>query len=241
MPTTETKVERAAPPWTLGLTIFGTLLALAVLFGWQLLVAGLDAAGVIEIEGALGLFLPWGHLLMGLVVVWLVRRSDSGLAAIGFRSVPALRALSLYLQALLLGYTAIFVSGIIIYALSGRGAQPNLLPVFGTGREALIAAALSAGLIAPITEEMLFRGFLFTGLRGRFGLAPALLLSSLAFALIHFNPYAFPALLALGALLAWLFDRSGSLWLPIAFHMTINIVTLLLWYAQANGLFPAPP
>ncbi|HBY97903.1 MAG: CPBP family intramembrane metalloprotease [Ardenticatenaceae bacterium] len=219
----------------------GTLIGLGVLFGWQLVFVGLDALGVVQVKGALGAILPWGHLLMGLTIWWLVRRwHNTGLRALGFRTVSLLRGFWLYAQAIVIGYSALVIWGIIVYALTGRGAQQNLLPAFGTGREALLAAALSASLIAPVTEELLFRGFLFAGLRKRLDVIPAIVISSLAFALFHFNPFAFPALLALGGVLAWLFQRSGSLWPAIGLHATINTVTLLVWYAQTNGLIPTP-
>lgn len=240
--TTATSPDHRTVPWSARETVVGTLLGLAVLFGWQLAFAGLDVLGILEIEGALGVILPWGHLLMAMTIWWLVRRGHgAGLEALGLRPVSLPRGFSLYAQALLLSYASLLIWGIIVYALTGRGAQENLLPAFGTGREALLAAALSASLIAPVTEELLFRGFLFAGLRGRLGLVPAVVVSSLAFALFHFNPYAFPALVALGAVLAWLFQRSGSLWPGVALHATINTVTLLVWYAQTSGLIPTPP
>lgn len=231
-----------AVPWTARETVVGTLIGLAILFGWQLAFVAFDVAGVVEVKGALGVILPWGHLLMGATIWWLVRRwHGAGLEQMGFRGLSPLRDLWLYVQALVISYGALIVWGIVVYALTGRGAQENLLPAFGTGREALLAAALSASLIAPVTEELLFRGFLFSGLRQRLGVNLAIVVSSLAFALFHFNPFAFPALVALGAMLAWLFQRSGSLWPSIGLHATINTVTLLVWYAQTRGLIPTPP
>jgi membrane protease YdiL (CAAX protease family) len=86
--------------------------------------------------------------------------------------------------------------------------------------------------MAPLFEEILFRGLLFPWLAGRFGWAGGILISSAFFALIHFHlPSALP-LAALGIALCLLYALSGRLILCVFVHMlfnSINLFAVTLW------------
>lgn len=91
-------------------------------------------------------------------------------------------------------------------------------------------AWILAGGIAPLFEELVFRGFLLTWLRN-VTRSPwlAILLSGAAFGLIHHPQWHLvPALAALGILLGYLYARTGSLTLVVLFHAIFNLRTLLL-------------
>ena len=81
-------------------------------------------------------------------------------------------------------------------------------------------------VIGPIAEELFFRGVLFAAVRRRFRRGTAILLSGAAFALIHTNPIGFLPIMLIGSLLAYLYERTGSLLSPIAVHILHN--TLLM-------------
>ncbi len=87
--------------------------------------------------------------------------------------------------------------------------------------------ALLATLVAPVCEEIAFRGYLQSTLLCRRTPAAAIAGSTLLFALIHLDPVRFPALLVLGAIFGWLAWRSGSLWPAIAAHAANNGVVSL--------------
>ena len=86
--------------------------------------------------------------------------------------------------------------------------------------------ALAVILMAPLGEELFFRGLLFQALRRRVYLWPAIGLSGLAFALVHLEPLAMLIVFPLGMWFAWIFHRSGSLLVPFAAHATFNAITL---------------
>jgi membrane protease YdiL (CAAX protease family) len=97
--------------------------------------------------------------------------------------------------------------------------------------------AVGSVLLAPMTEELLYRGLLFGSLHGR-SRALAYGVSILVFCAIHVSGYAqiFPFhLLAVsfiqyvpgGLILAWAYERSGNIFCPIAIHMAINVVGTL--------------
>lgn len=83
-------------------------------------------------------------------------------------------------------------------------------------------------IVAPVFEEMLFRGIVFPVMTRHFGLWPALLLSSLAFGSIHFHlPSLIPlAAIAGGFALAYLLTE--SLMVAIVMHSVFNGINLLL-------------
>ena len=89
-----------------------------------------------------------------------------------------------------------------------------------------------AVVVAPVAEEVVFRGYLYGVLRRYGGRIPAILVSSLLFAAIHVH---LPSLLGLGVLaviLCLLYERTGSLWSTIAMHAAFNastLVMLVLW------------
>ena len=83
-------------------------------------------------------------------------------------------------------------------------------------------------LVAPITEELLFRGIILRGLLGRFRPGVAILLSALLFGMMHVNPWQAIPTTVLGAIYAWFYVRSGSLWPGIVAHAMNNFLFLLV-------------
>jgi len=83
-----------------------------------------------------------------------------------------------------------------------------------------------AVVIAPLLEEMLFRGFVQTTIRSFFNIRnsawPAIAASSAFFAIMHENPGHWPALFVLGVCLGYSYEKSGSLLRPIFIHMFFN-------------------
>lgn len=109
--------------------------------------------------------------------------------------------------------------------------QEILEAVATTGTRAWLLI-LVAVLLAPLVEEIVYRGMLFQSLRHRLGLWPAVGLSSLTFAFVHLEllaqPLAIAALLVLGVWLAAAFHRTGSLLVPIVAHALFNGVAVAL-------------
>jgi len=96
----------------------------------------------------------------------------------------------------------------------------------------MLLIGLGAVVLAPLAEEIVFRGFLFRNLRDSLGKGLAMLLSGLAFAAVHFEPTLLLPLTALGVALALLYEWSGSLYVPIAVHALWNLFALIkieLW------------
>ncbi|GAB4462290.1 MAG: hypothetical protein Kow0070_21110 [Anaerolineales bacterium] len=95
-------------------------------------------------------------------------------------------------------------------------------------------------IFAPMVEELFFRGFLFQGFRSQYGWVKGALLSSLIFGAAHLDPAAFLPTAILGFLLAYLYHRTNSVWIPIFLHVLVNAFGLCAAYAatQLPGLIP---
>ncbi|MDO4266367.1 MAG: type II CAAX endopeptidase family protein [Eubacteriales bacterium] len=81
-------------------------------------------------------------------------------------------------------------------------------------------------LIAPVTEEALFRGVIYRRARKVFGVAPAILLSAFVFGLFHGNMVQFIYAFLIGLVLAFICERYGTLTAPMLFHIAANAGTV---------------
>ncbi len=122
---------------------------------------------------------------------------------------------------------AAFIYGLVANLLIGTLYPPSK-DWFTVPKEGLAAFMLFilAVVFAPLTEELLFRGWVYTSLRASFGLWVALLVSAVLFAGAHYESthvYAlvvFPIGLALGGMR----EVTGSLKASIAFHAFFNAI-----------------
>jgi membrane protease YdiL (CAAX protease family)/uncharacterized RDD family membrane protein YckC len=99
------------------------------------------------------------------------------------------------------------------------------------GGGAFVAGALIVAA-APLSEEIFFRGFIFGGLRRRLPMWAAAAIAGAVFGVLHYTgPDSIgvvPQLAVLGVLLAWLYERTGSLWPPIILHVANNGLALIV-------------
>lgn len=90
----------------------------------------------------------------------------------------------------------------------------------------LLAGLLAVG-VAPVSEEVLFRGVIFSAL-SRYGVLLAAFASGLLFALPHLDPGSILPFTLVGAALAWVYYRHRSLIAAIHFHVLFNAVSYVL-------------
>jgi hypothetical protein len=93
-----------------------------------------------------------------------------------------------------------------------------------------IGMLILGGFIVPIVEELFFRGVLYTWLRDSFGIWVGSVGSALIFGLLHGEISIVGATFVMGLVLAWLYERSNSLWPSITIHIVNNSFKLLLLY-----------
>jgi membrane protease YdiL (CAAX protease family) len=91
----------------------------------------------------------------------------------------------------------------------------------------IYGAILKVSIIAPIIEELIFRGVIMHGLMRNYSKFTAVFVSALLFALFHLNPWQFPATFILGLLLGILMLRTRNIYLCILGHAINNGLVLI--------------
>lgn len=94
-----------------------------------------------------------------------------------------------------------------------------------------LGMGLTAILVAPFLEEILFRGLILEGLLRRMSPARAIGLSALAFGLFHVHPIHIVAAGAMGLALGYIYYRTRALWLVILLH---GINNLAAWNSSSG-------
>jgi membrane protease YdiL (CAAX protease family) len=102
----------------------------------------------------------------------------------------------------------------------------------------LPAVVAAAALLAPLCEEVAFRGYLLTALSQRLRPAAAVALSAALFGAMHLDLVRLPAVVFLGVLYGWLTWRSGSVWPAVLAHAVNNAAATAL--ALRAGAARAP-
>jgi len=119
---------------------------------------------------------------------------------------------------------------ILSFAVSQIGVQPEgVRQVTDSVRDpaVLIPTLLVLAVLAPVVEELVFRGLLYGWVAGRWGPLPAFVVSSLVFAAAHAEPAHIVLVLPLGFWFGWLRWRTNSLWPTLITHMINNAFAVL--------------
>lgn len=99
----------------------------------------------------------------------------------------------------------------------------------------IVLVFLSLVVLAPLAEELLFRGFVYKGMRRRLPFWAAAILVSLLFAVVHGQVNVGVDVFALSLVLCWLRETTGSLWPAIILHAFKNGIAFLLLFVLAAG------
>jgi hypothetical protein len=124
-----------------------------------------------------------------------------------------------------------------ILATFGQQIQPDIAPIFEDSTFPL-ALFFGGAVVAPLIEEIFFRGFVFAGLRQQWDWRAAALTSAGLFALAHILPTSLLPIFLLGGLFAFLYQFSGSIWPAILMHALTNTLALSVAYAMSQGWVP---
>lgn len=230
-----------APRWGFwGTTVWAIVLLLAFILGqtavavglvmWQGGGADLMAAEKLLMRGdalalaAFGTFPP-----CFLVVWWAVRWARRSLTEYLALVRPSRRDVLVGVAATV--FFAIAVD--VVTWLTGRNlVPPAVVEMYVTSRDSgtLIYLLLGIVIAAPLTEEMIFRGFLFRGWsQTRFGAVLATLLTAPVWASLHmqYDWFFMGHIVVIGLMLGWLRARSGSLLLTMGLHALLNAWAML--------------
>lgn len=134
------------------------------------------------------------------------------------------------------------LAGAALTALNGEPPQREvdalllLLPLIGTSNISTACLVGVTGILAPLYEETVFRGYLMTSLTKWLPTPVAVLLSASAFAFAHLTPGEFPQLFVLGTVLGFSYAQTRNLLTPITIHAFWNSgVIILLTILRQQG------
>lgn len=98
----------------------------------------------------------------------------------------------------------------------------------------LVLALVLYGGVAPVAEEILFRGIVYNRMKNYAGMKAAALISALLFAVFHGNLVSGIYAFVIGYLLAYLYEKTGKFYMAALAHMVANVCVYLLAY---TGIF----
>ena len=219
-------------PWTVGHISIALFLFVAVLFAAAFIAR---AVGPLypQYEPAVETWVAVHLLAVGVaIIVWFMgaRHSPFPLRALGLvrptLSLP--RSALLTLVALGFSILATFLYGLIVEGLDIDVLRPPeirsdaIFPGLG-----FLLTFQALAVVTPVSEEVLFRGFVLRGLLGRIGTGPAIVSTALVFSALHLDAGTIIPIFLTGLALGWLHVRTGSLWTCIAAHAGQNAIALL--------------
>jgi membrane protease YdiL (CAAX protease family) len=171
------------------------------------------------------------------VTIWAALRW----AGVSFREACPLRPFPVrVVPALLL---ASFGATILLLEVAGWIPMPKeLRDAFAemSSESTTLTLLLPVVVVAPVAEELFFRGQVLRGYLGRYKTTTAVWASAVLFAMFHLNPWQAIVALPLGAAYAWLTIRTGSLLPGMLSHALVNFSTnfLLVPLAVFLGVDP---
>jgi membrane protease YdiL (CAAX protease family) len=124
---------------------------------------------------------------------------------------------------------SIWVIGAVLNVFLEAGKEQGLVPNgWDSGRAApFVANFVVVAGVAPVVEELTYRGLGFAAVRDAFGNGAAVVVTALAFGLAHGLFVALPVLTIFGLILAWVRLTTGSIYPTIALHALFNGIALI--------------
>ena len=120
----------------------------------------------------------------------------------------------------------------------GQQVQSNARDMFNNqaqGLGVLVLALIATAIVAPVCEELFFRGMLYRYLLRRWPVWGAAVVSATVFSALHFIPILIPVFLFLGLILTIQYEITGSLTNSMMIHATGNAITTVLVYISLTG------
>ena len=181
--------------------------------------------------------LMWWGLILGPILLSLRYRGFKLSSVFGIDRMPVGRSLLLGIALLIASYPMVVAVGVlmsILLKVNPTTDQQEVMRIFESETTAAqrIPIIVLAVVVAPVAEELAFRGYLYGVIKRYFGAVPSLILSGMLFALIHLNLPSFFPLLVLGWVFALAYELSGSLLVPMTMHALFNALNLIEALAQ---------
>ncbi|HAV11910.1 MAG TPA: hypothetical protein DCX06_00230 [Opitutae bacterium] len=129
------------------------------------------------------------------------------------------------------------LSGLQAIGIIDEFPPQELIQLFQSGGHPLAIAVLVifAVILAPVVEEIIFRGCIYRFLKSKVSLVAAQVMSGAVFAVMHANLMSFLPLVIVGIILARTYEKSGNLAVPMCFHAFFNGFSLLMLFIMSHS------
>lgn len=222
-------------PWSILDTWLGVVL-LALINAGLLIAVFLFQEEAEQLARGAGILLAELVYLLPVILIFAWKRIN--LQHLGFSKFDS-RTIGIGCGLIVIAYSIIAVHNMLL-VLIGMDTQGEGMLRILSELESPVWLFIVSVILAPVIEEIFFRGFLFQGFRQRYGWIPALLLSSGIFAAAHLDPFAFIPTFLLGVVMAYVYHRSNSVWPGIILHFLNNgfAMCALLALVQLQDFLP---
>lgn len=177
---------------------------------------------------AVGQYLSYLPLLAVLLVA-LPWASGQSLPALGLRGLDRRSVIAGIIGAVAMYAVTIGVAN-VQFSLTHQKPEETAITLFTSTHDTtlIIAFTFLATIAAPFMEELVYRGFLFNALARYLPVWVAAIVSGVLFGLSHGSSSAFLPLAASGVVLAYVYQRSGSLTASMLTHALFNLINVAL-------------
>ena len=127
------------------------------------------------------------------------------------------------------------LSKAVIYVLPMPEAMQDFFRKLIGKETSYLSALFTVALVAPLVEEVLYRGIILRGLLAHRTPNWAIFWSAILFAAFHLIPWQFPVSFILGIVFAWWVIQTGSLWPAILGHTLNNFLVVTLTHFELPG------
>lgn len=166
---------------------------------------------------------------MGIMVVYGFKKTNASCSGVfPFRSFPVVLLIPLVLTMIGVSIIGSEIDNLFRTVFPIPEEIAAILTDIARARIGLWRTILFTVILVPLVEEMFFRGLVLRGFLSRYGVAKAIIVSALLFAVAHRNPWQFFGAAIGGTILAWVFVNTRSLLPCIFFHALNNVLPLLL-------------
>jgi len=161
---------------------------------------------------------------VALIVALVLSFYKEKLSSLGLTTKKLPKALLYGVVGFVVAFILAYIAGYPIEQHFGVDTTQQALSQSVTVSGLLPLVILSGVIIAPIAEEIVFRGYLYKAFRDRFKPWYAIVMSAALFSAIHLEPLAAVQLFVIGVALAYVYEKTDNLMAPIALHVLNNAV-----------------
>lgn len=206
---------------TAGLMIIGVVAAVVLAAVWP-------ALGLPSLSQSVQVLLIFGleALLLVPAYIWGPGKHGGGWERLGLRPFSPLRGIAWAAGGLV---AILLINGVweVIRQQLGWPGQPDYLPIFGEGLGGLVLALVLGGVVAPVAEEVFFRGYLYAGARRLWGVTLGAIVSAAVFAVVHVVPGVLPPIFIMALIFVLIYERTHSIWPCIILHGAVNALAFI--------------